>query len=253
MAFGNNRAAARPGADVRPAGGVIMKYRHPFLAYMISSASPVDEIDVSGCVRLNDTFLDARPSQDSSYQEVLIDGSTITITNHLLNGTMTLPVLPTAGTVAGGDLIEAAKLVQSSKDDVGGTFTTIEFINGKRLVTVFYGVTWKNIPHKILAGNAVPIYPLVLAYSGWVAGLSGTENIQKAIWAVGSKYGLKAQYKPYSIQQQEDNDFYKGRPLGIIPVTGANYNDTDESDAEVAVGEGADGIEGDITTINDWS
>ena len=193
-----------------------MKYRHPDLSGQIHEASPVDEIDVSRCARLGDTFLDAQPSQDSSFQEVLVDGSTITITNHLMNGSLTLQVVSTTGLVGTGDLIAAAHFIIASKDSTGGTFTVIRFINGKRIVRIYWGVSWKNVPHQKIAGNSVVVYPIVMLYAGWVEGLSESEATEKVLWAVGNKYGLKGRYKPYSIQEAEDptgNNFYSGNPF----------------------------------------
>ena len=226
MAYGVNRSAARPRSSFQVAGGTIMKYRHPFLSGQISGASPVDEIDVSKAVKLNDQFLDASPSQDNSFQEVLVDGSVITITNHLLNGQMTLQVLPTTGFVGTGDLIAAAHLVIGSKDDIGGTFTVVQFIGGKRRITVFYGVSWKNVPHLRLAGNAVPVYPLVMLYSGWLQGLGSVAALnEKTIWAVGNRYGLKGIYAPYGIQEAENkNNFYGGSPMDAA-ITGVPETD----------------------------
>jgi hypothetical protein len=97
MAYANNRAVARPRATFQTSGGNIIKFRHPFLSGHISGAVPVDEIDVSRALRLNETFLDAQPAQDSSFQEALVDGSVITITNHMMNGTLTLQALRTTG------------------------------------------------------------------------------------------------------------------------------------------------------------
>jgi hypothetical protein len=234
MAYANNRAAAHPRSSFQTAGGTIMKFRHPFLSGQISQASPVDEIDVSRAVRLNELFIDATPSQDSSFQEVLVDGSVITITNHLMAGQLTLPVIRTTGLVGTGDLIAAAHLIIASKDDIGGTFTHIESINGKRLVTVFYGVSFKNVPHLKKAGNSVVPYSVVMLYAGWVQGVSGAAALnEKTIWAVGNKYGLKGVYKPYAIQESENQaSFFGGNPLGI--VGGVNAGDADSQTGDIA-------------------
>jgi hypothetical protein len=234
MAYGPNRAAARPRASFQVAGGTIMKFRHPFLSGQISSASPVDEIDISRCVKLNETFFDAQPTQDSALQEVLVDGSVVSITNSLLNGELTLQVIRTTGLVGTGDFIAAAHLIIASKDDVGGTFTVIENINGKRIVTVFYGVSFKRVPHLRKAGNAVIPYPVVLLYSGWVQGVSGDSTInEKTIWAVGNKFGLKGVYKPYGIQEAEGGSYFSGSPLSSS-TTGVDTNDGDSATADLA-------------------
>jgi hypothetical protein len=228
MSYGNNRAAARPRATFGIAGGAIVKYRHPFLSGQISQASPVDEIDCSRALRLNDTYLDAEPAQDSAFQEPLVDGSVMTITNHMLAGSMTLQVVRTTGLVGTGDLIAAAHLVIASKDSVGGTVTVVEDIDGKRLVTIFYGVSWKNVPHLKKAGNAVVPYTVVMLYSGWTQGVSGNSAINaRTIWAVGNRYSLKGVYKPYAIQQAENQgDFFGGQPI-TPTTTGVDTGDGD--------------------------
>ena len=242
MAFGTNRAAARPQATFQVAGGTIMKYRHPFLSGQISRASPVDEIDVSKSVKLNETFFQALPAQDNSIQEVLVDGSVVTITNHLLAGTIAIPVIRTKGIVGKGCLIAALHLVIASKDDIGGTLTVTETIDGLRIVTVFYGVSCKNVPHLIKAGNAIVPYNAVLSYAGFVQGVSASnEASEKVIWAVGNKVGLKGIYKPYGIQGGEDTDNYFGGIPADNTVMGMNNEDSDAVTAnqqDVAVAQG---------------
>jgi hypothetical protein len=226
MAYGNNRAAARPRSSHQVAGGTILKYRHPFLSGQISDASPIDEIDISRCLKLNERFFAAEPAQDSAVQEVLVDGSVITITNSLLNGRATLQVLSTTGLVGTGDLIAAAHLVIASKDDIGGTLTVIQFIDGKRRVTVFYGVSFQNVPHLLLAGNAVVPYPVVMLYSGWVQGVSAAQSFnEKTIWAVGNRYGLKAVYQPYAISAAENPANYYGG--SAYTTDNVDFNDAD--------------------------
>jgi hypothetical protein len=235
MAHGPNRAAAKPKATFQLAGGSIFKYRHPFLSGQINGASPVDEIDVSSCLKLSEEFFSADPDQDSSFSETLVDGSTITITNHLLTGTMSLRVVSTTGFVGTGDFIAALQLVQASKDDVGGTFTVIQNINGKRRVTIFWGVSLKRAPHLKIAGNAVPVYPIQLSYAGWVQGVSANLDInEKTIWAVGNKTGLTAVYKPYAIQEAENQaDFYGGAPVSSATTgVGADNGDTASGDLD---------------------
>jgi hypothetical protein len=235
MAHGPNRAAAKPKASFQVAGGVIIKYRHPFLSGQVSGVSPVDEIDVSSCLKLSEEFFSAEPDQDTSVQEVLVDGSTITITNHLLNGTLALRVVPTTGFVGTGDFIAALQLVQASKDDVGGTLTVIQNINGKRRVTIFWGVSVKRMPHLKIAGNAVPVYPVQLSYAGWVQGASANTDVnEKTIWAVGNKTGLTAVYKPYGIQEAENQaDFYGGKPIAST-TTGVGSDDADTASGDLA-------------------
>lgn len=211
-----------------------MKWRHPFLSGQISDSPLIDEIDVSRFVQLNTTFFTAQPTQRNSFQEVMVDGSTISITNHLLNGEISIPVVRGSGLLRDGDFVAALQFIIASKDDIGGTFTVRQAIGGSTIITVFYGVTCASVPHLIIAGNAVVPYNITLNYAGWVQGVSEAALTEKTLWAVGSEYGLKAQFKPYAIQQAENAvDFYGGQPLdGTATSTGVggNYSDSPEGD-----------------------
>jgi hypothetical protein len=255
MAFANNRAAEKPRASFQVAGGISVLLRHPFLSGQVNNASPVDEIDISRNLRLNDTFLEAVPMQDSSSQEVLVDGSTITMTNHLMNGRLTLQVMPTTGFVGTGDLIAALHLIAASKDDVGATLTVIQYINGKRRVTIFYGVSVQSVPHLRLAGNSVIPYTVQLLYSGWIQGVSASAAVTaKTIWAVGNKMGVNAKYSPYSIQEEQEAGV--NTSLGGIGDNLTDYDDASGDVASLATTAGDSGypaaIPGDPATVT-WS
>jgi hypothetical protein len=151
-----------------------------------------------------------------------------------MNGVASLRVLSTTGLVGTGDLIAAAHLIIASKDDLGGTLTVIQNINGKRRVTIFYGVSFKNLPHLKIAGNAVPVYPVTMLYAGWVQGVSANMSVnEKTIWAVGNKTGLTAVYKPYAIQEAENQaNFYGGAPISSS-TTGVGVNDGDTASGDL--------------------
>jgi hypothetical protein len=223
MAYGNLRSAARPRSSFQTAGGSNILYRHPILSGQISGASPIDEIDVTKALRLNDTFFNATPLQDSAVIEPLVDGSTVTITNHLTAGRATLSVLETTGFVGTGDFIAALHLVKASKDAEGGTLTTIRWFNGRKRIRVYFGVGVQNVPDEIIAGNALVPYQVVLSYGGWFEGAAGLDLSTKTIWAVGNKYGLKGVYKPYSVQLAEGTEnggpakgYFDGAPASSL-------------------------------------
>ena len=204
MAYGQNTRGAQPRSHFQEAGGAIIKFRHPYLAGQM--AGSLDEVDISSSLKLNETYFNAVPNQDSAQQVVLIDGSTVTITNKLLNGTMTLPAVVTTGIVATGDFIACLQLIKSVGDNVGGVLTITEHIDGKAITTLYYGVTPKNVPDKIKMGMDVPTYSCQLLYSGWIqaVSVSGEAN-KKAIWASGSKTGLEAYFKPYAINAENED------------------------------------------------
>jgi hypothetical protein len=199
MAYGNNQAAVRPGAPVQRAGGTVFKFRHPFLTGQLGKGSGVDEVDVSKSLQLHSNFFQANPTQDSAQQVVLVDGTVLTITNHVLAGEMTLQALSTTGYVGTGDFIACAHLVVASGDDVGGTFTVIRSFGKTRRVRVYYGVTFKRVPHELIAGDTAVPYPVVMLYAGWTEGIAAASVSARTIWATANKYGISAVYGDYTI------------------------------------------------------
>ena len=203
MANGNNRAGKQPRAYFRQVGGTIIKFRHPFFAGVIETgnATAIDEIDVSKCVKLEGRFFEANQNQDSAKQVLLIDGSTVTITNRMLNGTITIPAVPTTGQVPTGDFIAGCQLIKSVGDTVGGLLTKTDFVDGKALTKIYYGVTVQQCPDDVSEGNDVGVYTVKLLYAGWIQAESSSNDLnKKAIWAVGSTNQIEAFYNQYTLQ-----------------------------------------------------
>ena len=261
MAYGNNRAGEQPRAHFRKAGGSIVKFRHPYFAGMIDSPSgkAIDEIDVSESMKLEGRFFEANQNQDSAKQTVLIDGSTVTISNKMLNGTITIPAVSTTGLLATGDFIAGCQLIQSLGDTVGGILTKTDFANGKALTKVYYGVTVQRCPVDVSEGNDVAVYNVQLLYSGWIQAESESGDInKKAIWAVGSAKGIEGFYSPYNIQNADgksgtNNDSVDQRTLtetSLAPkvsdtVIVDDVSASSDNSSEVS---GDNGVEKDTTT-----
>lgn len=251
MAFGNNLKGEQTRASFQTAGGCIMKFKHPYLAGAIANGSTnanIDEIDVSRSVKLADTFFSATPNQDSSAQVVMVDGSTTTITNHLLNGTITIPAIQTTGLVGSGDFVAACQLVKASKDSVGGTFTVTEFIDGKAITTLYYGVSIKNLPDKIKMGLDVPVYQIQLLYAGWIQAVSESASLNKrAIWASGNANGIEGFFEPYGVNQASTGEDAMSSTNVVnhsdIPTAKDLYAADNSSAATAAIG--ANGTVGD--------
>ncbi len=205
--YANNRSGSAPPSRFRTAGGNVYTFAHPFLTGQLSAGatpgnpvvSSLNEVDISRCLKLNDTFFNASPTQDNAFQEVLVDGSVITVTNHLMAGRATIQVVPTTGLVRDGDLTAIAPFIVSSKDDVGGVLTRKRFVNGVALTRIYYGTSFTNFPHDIDAGNAVPTYTIIIAYAGWVEGIMKGVASDKMLWAVGNAYGLQGNFVPFEI------------------------------------------------------
>lgn len=235
MAYGNNRAGTQRRAHFQLAGGSIIKFKHPYLAGQIDKNSNLDEIDISACCKLEDTYFEATPNQDSAKQVVMIDGSTATISNRLLNGTITLPIIRTTGLVGTGDFISACQLIRSVGDSVGGILYKTDFINGKAITKLYYGVTVQSCPDDVSEGNDVAVYNVRLLYAGWIESVAvTTDQNLKNIWAVGNEQGLSAYFTPYGIQEgSTGSDILsttntKVPELSINDSTKDNYDTSDE-------------------------
>ena len=223
MSYGPNRWGTHPKSSAIKAGGIEMLYRHPKLAGHVSNGTAIDEVDVSRACKLNDTFLDAQPAMDSAYQEVLVSGAVITITNNILAGTLTLQVLEQGGFVGRGCFITALQLVQSSGDSVGGTFTTKRNFDGITRIRVYYGVFVRNVPHERVAGNAVVPYPVQLYYAGWFDGVGPADSAEEYIWAVGNSRGSSGAYKPFA--ENMDDSTVGGTSVAEVSIhTGGAEN-----------------------------
>ena len=245
MAYGNNRKGKQPRAHFQLAGGSNIKFRHPYLAGQIESGSGsvIDEIDISACMKLEGRFFEANPSQDSAKQVVLVDGSTTTICNKLLNGVITIPAVRTTGRVGTGDFIACCQLIKSVGDSVGGLLYKTDFINGKALTKLYYGVTVQRCPDDVSEGNDVAVYNIQLLYAGWIEAQSDTvaEN-KKKIWATGNAQGLEAYFAPYSSQNNNGDGGTHDSPLsatnsGLVGSTLAdNITATDNVDNATEIG-----------------
>jgi hypothetical protein len=244
MAFGNNRKGKQPRAHFQLAGGSIIKFRHPYLAGQIESGASgvIDEIDISACCKLEGRFFEANPNQDSAKQTVLVDGSVVTICNKLLNGTITMPVVRTTGIVGTGDFIACCQLIKSVGDSVGGLLYKTDFVNGKALTKLYYGVTVQKVPDDVSEGNDVAVYNINLLYAGWIEAQSDSvADNKKHIWAVGNEKGLSAYFAPYSSQNSDGGGGTTDIPLsisnsGLVGSTLADNTTIDQEDNNDEIG-----------------
>lgn len=252
MAYGNNRAAEQARAHFQLAGGSTIKFRHPYLAGQIDTDKAVDEIDISACCKLEGRFFEANQNQDSAKQVVLVDGSVVTISNKMLNGTITMPVVKTTGLVATGDFIAALQLIRTLGDNVGGLLYKTDYINGKAITKLFYGVTPQRVPDDVSEGNDVAVSNVQLLYAGWIEAVStSTSENKKRIWAVGNQQGLKAYFSPYITQNASTGEnplstLNSGIPEGKLEdqIDTTNYNTQDSvNEAKVMAGTWKSGSE----------
>lgn len=238
MAYGNNRGGSQPRAHFQLAGGSIIKFRHPYLAGMIETGTDdaIDEIDISACCKLEGRYFEANQNQDSARQVVLIDGSVVTISNKMLNGTITIPAVKTTGLVATGDFISACQLIRATGDTVGGMIIKTDFLNGNAITKVYYGVTVQRCPDDVSEGNDVAVYNVQLLYSGWIEAVSSSaDKNKKRIWAVGSKQGIEGFYAPYGMQNSTGDKGTGNVPItatAMAPSAGSAVADGDTNNAD---------------------
>ena len=133
--------------------------------------------------KLEDVFIHTDQLMDNSKLIPLVDGGTVTITNSMLAGRVTINALrvgnPASGGFIGtsfsdlsGDLILIANFLQALGDSTGGTLTLSWGIGiaGQQATAkiAFSGVTVARCPPAIIAGNDLPVYPVVLNYASYL-------------------------------------------------------------------------------------
>jgi hypothetical protein len=146
-----------------------------------------------------------------------------------------MPVVKTTGLVATGDFIAALQLIRTLGDSVGGLLYKTDYVNGKAITKLFYGVTPQRVPDDVSEGNDVAVYNIQLLYAGWIEAVStSTSENKKRIWAVGNQQGLEAYFSPYVTQNASTGEnplstLNSGIPEGKLEdqIDTTNYNTQD--------------------------
>lgn len=94
----------------------------------------------------------------------LLGGDTISLTNTIKAGKITLNAIRGDGVVANGDLVAICDLLQSLPDSQGGVVVVNWSLNGANQTKTFTGVTHESHPPLKLAGNDLPTYPCTFNY-----------------------------------------------------------------------------------------
>ena len=133
--------------------------------------------------KLEDVFIHTDQLMDNSKMIPLVDGGTVTITNSVLAGRLTINALrvgnPQSGGFSGqnftdlsGDFILIANFLQALGDNVGGTLTLSwgVGISGSQSTEKisFSTATVARCPPVIIAGNDLPVNPIVLNYASYM-------------------------------------------------------------------------------------
>ena len=120
--------------------------------------------------KLDDTFFTSGQLLENSKIIALVNGDTVSLTNAIKAGRLTLNALRVGDSVESGDMIWIATLLQGAADAVGGTITISFGFNGAQETITFYAVTLASCPPIILAGNDLPPYPVVWNYGRYTRG-----------------------------------------------------------------------------------
>ena len=159
---------------VQTVGNFVASFTHPLI---LSGAA----VTLKG-FKLEDVFVHSDQLLDNSKMIPLVDGGTVTITNAVLAGRLTINAMrvgnPASGGYSGtsftdtsGDLILIANFLQALGDNVGGTLTLSWGIgiSGQQATSKisFNTVTIARCPPAIIAGNDLPVYPVVMNYASF--------------------------------------------------------------------------------------
>ena len=122
--------------------------------------------------KLEDVFVHTDQLMDNSKMIPLVDGGVCVITNAMLAGRITINCLRVGLSTLDpgcmyGDLILAANFLQAVGDSYGGTLALNYTVNGNPVQIQFLGVTVARCPPAIIAGNDLPVYPVVLNYCSY--------------------------------------------------------------------------------------
>jgi hypothetical protein len=127
--------------------------------------------------KLEDVFIHTDQLLDNSKMIPLVDGGVAVITNAMVAGRLTINTLRTSSCTnpisssntfndpLGGDLVIIANYLQMLGDSIGGTLTLKYYVNNALITVAFQNVTVARCPPLILAGNDLPVYPVVLNYT----------------------------------------------------------------------------------------
>lgn len=121
--------------------------------------------------KLDDTFLSSGQLIENSKLVALVNGDTVTLTNAIKAGRLTINALRVGSSMDDGDMPLIATYLQGLADNIGGVITISYGFNGTTETITLTGVTLVSCPPIILAGNDLPTYPVVWNYGSFIRGV----------------------------------------------------------------------------------
>ena len=98
----------------------------------------------------------------------LTGGDTITLTNNVKAGKLTINATSTDGKALGGDLVALCDLLQTIPDASGGVMVASWSANGATRTRTLLAVCHESHPPLILQGNDVPTYACTFTYGDYI-------------------------------------------------------------------------------------
>ena len=97
----------------------------------------------------------------------LLGGDTITLTNTVKAGKLTINAKSADGVIANGDVVAMCDLLQGLPDSQGGTVIVNWSLNGASRLRTFFAVTHESHPPLLIAGNDLPNYACTFNYGSF--------------------------------------------------------------------------------------
>jgi hypothetical protein len=141
-------------------GDFTLTFTHPLVAG--GTAIPIKGI------KLDEVFVSTAQEIDNSKRVLLVNGDTVALTNFTKAGKLTVNAIRVSDNILDGDMIMIANFLSGIGDNVGGIIRiTYGFDGGTEAIT-FTGVTYVSCPPVLLAGNDLPVYPVVWSYGEFI-------------------------------------------------------------------------------------
>jgi hypothetical protein len=158
--------------SIQTVGDFVATFSHPKVLSIDGGRTGVG-IPLHG-FKLEDVFVSTAQAVENSKMVPLVDGGTVSLTNSIKAGRVTINALRTvssavAVSVTSGDIVVIANALQADgmADNQGGTIMFSYGFNGAQETIIFEGVTLVSVPPLLLAGNDLPVYPVVFNYGSY--------------------------------------------------------------------------------------
>ena len=149
-----------PTNNVQSIGNLSISIIHP----LVNAGVPTSIKNLS----MEGDLIDTVQLMTNSKMIPLLGGDTITLTNTIKAGKMTINAKRGNGVIADGDLVEMCDLLQSLPDSQGGTIVVNWSLNGASQTKTFFACTHESHPPLKIAGNDLPNYACTFNYGSFV-------------------------------------------------------------------------------------